>query len=218
VIRERVLVAAVATWFVACARPVPTREQVIIDSRTPSGAALAGVQLLRGDRVVGETDAAGRATISFAAAGESSILLTIRCPSDYRSPDEPLRVRAAPVRALGAAGDAFATTVTCVPLREDVAVVFSTRGVPRCPVLVDGVVRGETDADGFAHVLARGAPGSVLDLEIRGPVVDARRSWRRARSFRIEDHDGIALFEAEPPVSARGPRTRLRPRRIYRIE
>lgn len=206
----------VMSWLLtACSSTPQAPQRVALRAMAHAGAPLGGVRFILGGKLLGETKADGSAVVEI--SGETGKPLPIQgvCPPEYRSPTEPLWVRAGAIRSFDEKAHGPVNTLVCEPLLRSVAVVVSSHGVRGCPILVDGALRGETDASGVAHLLLQAAPESVLQLELRGP---RGSEWRKARTFRVHDEDDLLIMSEDVSVPRRkGAGAALRPN-IYRIQ
>lgn len=201
--------------------PLPESDHATIEARSSTGETLAGVELVLGGRVAAKTDVHGRAVVELPPAIGASgdhVRVSVRCPPEYQAVPDSITVLRRGIRTLDARAEAIASNVTCKPIAWNVAIVVSSRGVPRCPVVLDGARLGETDDHGFAHLLVRAAPETRAVVELRGPPDGGPSEWRLSRSFRVPDHDLVVTLEGRPVKPRRRASFAAGPQKLYRIQ
>lgn len=213
--RSVALACLVLLLLAACSARPPSRQRVALRAIDDTGNPLGSVRFVLGGKVVGQTNTDGRSVVEVSATGGKPLPIQVVCPPEYRRSNEPFWLRTGEVRSLDEDTRSSVNVVVCDPLLRNIAVVVSSHGVPGCPILVDGAVKGATDSSGVAHVLLQAAPESVLQVELRGP---GGSEWRRSRTYRVHDGDDVLIVGEDVPVARRLRAKIARPRKIYRIQ
>jgi hypothetical protein len=215
---------AAQAWLLAsfaCADgpPQPQRFAVLLRAQRPSGDAVAGVRVWADGRELGTTSERGTLQANLRGREGVAVELTAACPPAYRTEQPARRLVLRQVRAstTDRAGR-LQLTVRCEPLERDAAIVVlaSGRDSGALPIRVDGMIVGQTELDGSAHLLISATPHTPLRVELDTSARPDLRPSRPVHTFRVGEEDGILLVEqhfAGPPVRNRPPQRPARPMR-----
>jgi hypothetical protein len=187
----------------ACARPSPEPIEVGVRVNAESGSPIPGAQLrVRGD-YLGTTNALGQATLRVPGQAGERLPLSLTCPAGFTAKsDEVTLVLPEPTSPLASTAG---LDLVCQPMQHEAVVLVHTAGEAlSLPVKVDGVLVGQTDALGFAHVHVRATPESQFEVSL-DTSADARLAPANpAQSFRVASSDEVFVFEpAFQPTKAR---------------
>jgi hypothetical protein len=181
--------------------PLEVRVRVTSDGSTP----VPGAQLRARGEYLGSTDGSGDATLLIPGSPGASPSLALTCPDGFVSPpgeQTPLL----PAAGSGSSGRALALDLLCPPeLREAVVLVHAAGDARRLPVKVDGLVIGQTDALGFAHVHVRAAPDTEFEVSLDTSSNERLVPANPTRRYRLRRSDELFVLDAsfEQPKAAR---------------
>lgn len=153
---------AAALFVVSCANREPTVGRYsfrLLVTNVP-GEPLAGVAARIDGRLLGKTDEHGAVALALRGRDGQRVNIHVECPPNHQAPKAPLEV----ALFRYAAGSTPELTAVCAQERVAEAVVVRTPGAHDLPLYARGERIGETDAQGVAHLLLRGAPGENIDL------------------------------------------------------
>jgi hypothetical protein len=86
--------------------------------------------------------------------------------------------------------------VACQPeQREAVVLVHASGDAASLPVKVDGVVVGQTDSLGFAHVHVRATPASSFEVALDTTANEKLLPANPTQTFRLESRDEVFVFD-----------------------
>jgi hypothetical protein len=155
---------------------------------------------VRGD-AIGTTDALGRLTLQVQGQEGDRLPVALECPDGFNGPTggSPL--------ALTSGSGPLALELTCeLELREAVVLVHAAGEASRLPVKVDGVVVGQTDALGFAHLHVRAAPDSEFEVSLDTSANERLSPVNPVRRYRLLRSDELFVLDTtfqEPKASSR---------------
>ncbi|HET9929597.1 MAG TPA: hypothetical protein VFQ35_02870 [Polyangiaceae bacterium] len=124
------------------------------------GEPLSGVAARIDGRSLGKTDEQGVLALTLRGRDGQRLNLHLECPPNHKPPKAPLEV----ALFRYAAGSTPELTAVCEQETVAEAVVVRTPGARDVPLYARGERVGQTDAQGVAHLLLRGAPGENVDL------------------------------------------------------
>ncbi len=208
--RQALLLAALGS---GCAE---TRDEAIgvhVEVQADGARPIAGAQLrVRGD-YLGTTNALGRATLRVPGEEGERLPVTLTCPAGFSAePAQSILVLDEHVTTSGAPS----LSLNCrTEQREAVILVHAGGAAPSLPVKVDGVVVGQTDTLGFAHLHVRTNPESTFEVSLDTSANEALVPANPSREFRLERSDEIFVFDAafeQPRKQRRGAGAKRRPR------
>lgn len=141
----------------------PITLRVVSDNRP-----LPGAQILLRERELGSTDANGAFQMQTPGVEGTTVDLTVRCPSGFTSPAQPVPVVLRSTIALDRAqrGSGIETTAECPPSQRIAAVIVRTPGRANLPILYEGREITRTDLQGVAHMIFRVEPRQTLSFRI----------------------------------------------------
>lgn len=137
----------------------PVTLRVMNDARPMPGA-----QILIRDRPQGSTDAQGSFRMRMTGVEGLTVPVTVRCPSGFISPAEPITVTLRSSIAIdrNAHGGGIETTVQCPPDQRIAAVIVRTPNRANLPIFYQGREITRTDLQGVAHMIFKVHPRDVL--------------------------------------------------------
>jgi hypothetical protein len=190
-------------------RPFEIRAHVTSDGAIPVPGALVRVRGVP----LGTTDAFGRATLRIQGDEGERVPVALTCPEAFRATAGP-----SPLALTGGSEPDSAAPLTLeltcpLDLREAVVLVHAAGAASQLPVKVDGVVVGQTDALGFAHVHVRAAPDSEFEVSLDTTAHERLSPVNPTRRYRLQRSDELFVLDTsflEPRPSARKRRAAQR--------
>jgi hypothetical protein len=213
--RERLgaLVVAIALASAGCGAPEaedPAKLAFALDVNVTSdpGVGTPGAELIVAGQKLATTNPDGRAHLSVRGTEGDAVDITVRCPSGFQSPSEPISVS---LRRLSAGSRAPSFVARCAPLTRVVVVGIRAENGPNVPVTYLGKEVGRTDAWGAAHVVltvkANEQVALVLDTKSGRDKAPKLRPESPSLTFVAKDKDDFVSldqkFEIEKPPAAR---------------
>jgi hypothetical protein len=172
--------------------PLEVRVRVTSDGSTP----VPGAQLRARGEYLGSTDGLGEALLVLPGSGGAAPSLALTCPDGFTTPpgeEAPLL----PVAGAASPGRALSVDLLCPPELRDAVVLVHTAGeAGRLPVKVDGVVVGQTDALGFAHVHVRAAPDTEFEVSLDTSTNERLVPPNPTRRYRLRRSDELFVLDA----------------------
>jgi hypothetical protein len=122
--------------------------------------------------------------------------VAVACPEGF-SAQPAERQLELPASGVTDTAQPLTITLSCETLLHDaVVLVHAATRTSRLPVEVDGVVVGQTDELGFAHVHVRASSGSAFEVSLDTSGDSALAPANPGRSFKLGDGDELFVFDA----------------------
>ncbi|HTV22994.1 MAG TPA: hypothetical protein VMG12_30095 [Polyangiaceae bacterium] len=211
-----VLVSSAST-LAACSSPEPRAFDVGVEVTTAEGREpVPGAAVrARGEPAV-MTDALGRSLLHLRGQAGDRVPITLGCPGASGAPGSDAELILPGVSA-ASADEAPALRLTCAAASRDaVVLVHAAGGASSLPVKVDGVVVGQTDALGFAHVHVRTSSRAQFEVSLDTSSNPGLSPANPAQRFELDRTDELFVFDTtfDSAASARkGKRSAKKPRR-----
>jgi hypothetical protein len=220
-----IVAVAVAQASAACGAPEnedPTKLTFTVDVTVTSdpGVGTPGAELVAAGQKLATTRFDGRAHVSLRGAEGDAVEISVKCPSGFQSPTDPIGVS---LRRLSAGSRVPSFVVRCAPLTRTVVIGVRAENGPNLPVTYLGKEVGRTDACGAAHVVlsvkANEQIALVLDTKSGGDKAPKLRPESPSLTFVAKDKDDFVTLEqrfeiekaapARPRSPSRGGPTRI---------
>jgi len=185
--------------------PAPRLYPVLIRAASEDGDALAKIEIVSRDKVIGKTDSEGVLFTKLQGEEGMDFTFTPRCPQGAKPMGAAPAIR---LRTLGAQARPE-VEVTCGRDQRIAALLVSTPGFEGLPVLVHDRQVGRTDATGTAHVLLQGDPSTPLRVVLDTSSVPDVQPASPHRDLQIGTRDEIIVFA---PALTRPPK-KLEPKK-----
>ncbi len=182
------------TAAAACGQPPPPPAvSVVVRAHAENGAAVGGVEITMGSRVVARTDAEGKASLDVRGAEGDTYSLGVKCPAGFRSPTTPIPVRTFDIGTQTAPE----YSVVCHETRHTMVIAVRANDGPNLPVYYLGKEVARTDRSGSAHVSMDMDVHDRVELTLgtSGKENEKMHPQNPAASFEMPDHDDIQVFE-----------------------
>jgi hypothetical protein len=177
------------------------------DGRQP----LEGVEILDQKRVLGKTDAAGQVRLKLQGSEGASVALTVKCPTTFKSPEQPIVVG---LRQMSQNSPAPRFEAACVPLVRTVVVGLRAENGADLNVIRLNQVIGRTDPNGVAHLLIQASPGELIALTLNTASSPNLRPQSPTLTFKVADRNEMVLLEQKFTVQR--PVVKSKPKNIPR--
>ena len=185
--------------------PLPTFPVVIRVDSDP-GVPLQGANILRQDKVIGQSGPDGKLAITFQGTEGDVLEVHVQCPAAYVTPNGATLI---PLRKLSD-GKPPEYSIKCPPSLRHVVVVIRAENGPYMPVMHLNQMIGRTDASGAATFLANVQPNDSLEFTLMTSTDDAfkRHSPPDPKlQYLVQPQDEVvvlnqtfAVAKAPPPV------------------
>jgi hypothetical protein len=156
---------------------------------------VAGAQIRVRGVYLGTTDALGSATLRLPEEPNTPLPVALTCPDGFETPADE---RTLNVDGPGAADVRRASTLDLrcpVELRDAVVLVHAAGDASRLPVKVDGVLVGQTDTLGFAHIHVRAAPDSEFEVSLDTSANERLSPASPSRRYRLRRSDELFVLD-----------------------
>jgi hypothetical protein len=187
--------------LVACA-PKPEQRSYAVNllvEREP-GVPAPNVALALAGKLVGRSDAAGRARLELYGFEGGAVSIDVQCPAGSEPP-APLHARLLTFMQ----GATPTLHALCTPKNRRTAVVVrATRG-SHLPVVYHAKTLGVTDGEGVAHIVLEGRPGDAFELTLDTALRPELRPQNPGASFAIVADDSVTSYDTEFSVKAQDP-------------
>jgi hypothetical protein len=170
----------------------PSAFPVVIVARSDAQKPLSGVEIGLGKKIVGKTDGAGEVRLELRGNEGNTVLLSVRCPETFASPDKPITVG---LRQLSPGSPPPTFETACVPLVRKVVVGLRAENGPNLPIMRLNQLVGRTDAQGTAHVMLQAAPDEQVVLTLDTSNSPQLRPQNPTLTFVARDRDELLLLE-----------------------
>lgn len=183
-----------------------------ISARSESQAAVPGVEISTSKGILGVTDTNGNVRITLHGAEGDKVALTVKCPSQYASPDEPLRVG---LRQLGDGKTSARFEVECFSLVHQVVVGLRAENGANLPIFRLKKLVGRTDDAGIAHVLLEASANEQVALTLDTSSNRSLLPQNPTLDFVTRDSEELVLLSHKFTVKQPPPK-RVTPRNVPR--
>jgi hypothetical protein len=156
------------------------------------GEPLAGADVFYKTKQIGKSDASG--TVGFLLHGAEGEVydLTVKCPDGYQSPAKPVSVTLRKTTDKAARPE---YDVDCPKTTRKVVVAVRADSGPNLPILYLGVVKGQTDQSGAAHIALDVPPNQMFQLQISTDGDKDLRPQNPTATFEVKQADELFVFE-----------------------
>lgn len=213
---RRWLRSATAALAFACAGPEPLIFDVRVEVTTHDGKEpVPGALVQVRNEPAATTDALGRSLLRVRGQAGDRVAVSLACPAGTGAPP-PRAELFLPGSPSTSAEDAPTLRLACpVASHDAVVLVHAGAAAARLPVKIDGVVVGQTDSLGFAHVHVRSDAPASFEVSLDTSSTPALSPPYPARNFQIAREDQLFVFDTplKSAPSARKPRRASNERR-----
>ena len=183
------LLGPVAAFGCASPKP-PTRYEILVEVTSDPEKAVAGAPIVIGERVVAETNAEGRATVSVFGAEGEMVDVGVRCPARHTTPP-PTRVS---LHRIAETTDPPRHALRCEPLVRSVIVAIRAPGGASLPVLHMSSVVATTNPEGAATAHLELSPGQPFELSFDTKHAPDLRPANPTIRLVAPDRDGVVML------------------------
>lgn len=172
------------------------RYQVVFKAEDDRGVPLPGLPIRVGETLLGETSPGGTLIVQVAAKEGERYPLQAPCPEDHNADDPPVDVFFRSTKGLG--GDVqnhIELTIVCARTRRLAALLIHADGYEDMPISIDGVVRGRTGAEGFAHLRLDRQPGVQFQVSLDSSSHPTLVPANPSQTMSVGEDDGLFVFE-----------------------
>jgi hypothetical protein len=190
-----------------CAEPPPPEPfQVTVKVEGDPGKPLAGANLARANRLLGTTNAEGRALLKIAGVEGEITDVTVTCPEGFQAPTKPLSIR---LTRLAEKSKTPEYAVQCPPSMRRVVVAVRAENGPNLPVMYLDRAVTRTDAAGAASFALEVPPGSQFTVALSTAERKDIKPISPSKLFVVSSQDDVFLFDqkfdVEKKKAAPGP-------------
>lgn len=194
-----------------CSAPPPSKPFVVsVKVEGDPGKPVPGASMSRANRLIGVTDAAGRAALEIDGVEGEITDVGVLCPEGFQSPPRPLSIR---LTRLAESTKVPEYVVSCPPATRRVVVAVRAENGPNLPVMYLDRQVTRTDAAGAASFALEVPPNAqftvVLDTTERKDIKPINPSML----FVVNGQDDVFLFDQKLDVEKK----RLPPPPVVRI-
>lgn len=179
----------------ACSSSEPRTFDVRVAVTTRGGEPVPGAEVQLRSEPPAATNDAGQVTLRLSGRAGERVPVTLGCPAGFRAPpgEVALVLPGAPRASRDAAP---ALELAChADVRTAVVLVRAAGATPSLPVKVDGVVVGQTDSLGFAHLHIQARPATTFEVSLDTSANGALSPADPAQRFRIGAADDLYVFD-----------------------
>lgn len=188
--------------------PPPDPFGVVVKIESDPGQPIQGASVSRANRLLGTTDAEGRAHLKIAGVEGEITDVVVTCPEGFQSPNKPLSIR------LARLADKSKTPeygVSCPPSVRRVVVAIRAENGPNLPVhYLDRPVT-RTDASGAASFALEVPPGAQFNVVLSTKERPDIKPLNPSKLFVVSAQDDVFLFDQRFEVERKPPPRRPRP-------
>jgi hypothetical protein len=176
----------------------PFEVQVTVVS--DPGAPLPGASVLSGNRVVGTTGDAGTARLQVQGNEGDQVELTIKCPTNFESPNKPLLVS---LRRFAPGSPPPQFGARCPPALRTLVVGVRAESGPNLPVMVLGRPVARTDSSGAALFSIQARPSEQVEVTVNTaePGAEQLRPQSPTLTFVAKETDDFVVLEVNFTVA-----------------
>jgi len=214
--RGSMLLALAILGGVACADETsePILFSLDVNAVDDRGGAIPGIEVHVGETAIGKTEEDGHLRARVHASDGQSFRFHAKCPGGHSSSKIPDRVVFRDTRGLeGSRTQSMKFQIRCTRNERVVALLVHAGGQAGMSVLVDGVVSGTTNAEGFAHLRLDVEPNSEFEVSLDSSAFPELLPSNPRRVLTIGDEDELVVFE---PAFSTAPKPERKSRRRRR--
>jgi hypothetical protein len=203
--------------LVSCQQPPPPAPfQIFVRVDSDPGRPVEGASITHANKVIGTTNAEGRAMLTFPGAEGEIADVLVMCPEGFQSPTKALSLR---LTRLADKTKVPEYSVACPPTMRRVVVAVRADNGPNLPVVYLNRAVGRTDGSGAAHFALEVAPGSQFQVQLDTGDRKDLKPQKPTKAFVVNQQDDILLFDQKFTVErkiVRAPKGPSIPRPISR--
>ncbi len=216
---NRIILILCAVFVVgACGEEerVPEHYTLTFSAQDDRGEPLAGVPILVGETSMGQTGSDGTLIAEVTAHDGDRYPLAAPCPSPHDDAEVPSEVLFLGTRGLGGDKNArLEIRILCSRRSRVAALLVHAEGRAGIPILVDGVERGKTGPEGFAHLRLEGSAHEQFQVALDTSAYPTLVPKDPRHEVQLGDADALFVFQpqltvAEPPAKPKRKRRRRR--------
>jgi hypothetical protein len=187
----------------SCAEP-PKPPSFLIAVRVESdpGRAIPGASVTRAGRLLGTTDANGRATLTLDGVEGEITDVNVACPDGFQSPAKPVNIK---LTHLAEKTKIPEYSVQCPPSMRRVVVAVRAENGPNLPVIYLDRAVTRTDAAGAASFALEVPPGSQFTVALSTAERKDIKPLSPSKLFVVSQHDDVFLFDQRFEVEKKKP-------------
>lgn len=204
-------IAVALAGALSCAEPPPPEPfQVSVKVESDPGKPVQGASISRSSKLLGTTDAAGRATLKIPGVeGEISDAL-VTCPEGFLSPTKPINIR---LTRLADKSKMTEYSVQCPPSKRYVVIAVRAENGPNLPVMYLDKPVTRTDAAGAASFALAVPAGTTFTVALNTDERKDIRPISPAKIFAVSSQDDVLLFDQRFDVEKK----KAPPRPVIRV-
>ena len=165
-----------------CAEPPkPPSFLIAVKVESDPGRPISGASIARTNRLLGTTDAAGRATLSLEGVEGEITDVNVTCPEGFQTPAKAVNIR---LTRLAEKSKIPEYAVQCPPSMRRVVVAVRADNGAHLPVMYLDKAVTRTDASGAASFALEVPPGAQFTVALSP-----------SKLFVVRAHDDVFLFD-----------------------
>ncbi len=186
-------VSSLFTFGSSCAEPPPPEPfQIAVKVESDPGKAVPGATISRSNKVLGTTNAEGRATLKIGGVEGEITDVMVACPEGFQTPTRPLNIR---LTRLAEKTKIPEYSAQCPPSMRRVVVAVRADNGPHLPVMYLDRQVTRTDAAGAASFALEVPPGSQFTVALN--TIERRdiKPISPSKLFVVNSQDDVFLFD-----------------------
>jgi len=190
-------------FLAACGEP-PKAPAFLVAVRVEAdpGRPIPGATVARANRLLGTTDANGRATLTLDGVEGEITDVTVTCPDGFQSPAKPVNLK---LTHLAEKTKIPEYAVQCPPSMRRVVVAVRAENGPHLPVLYLDRPVTRTDASGAASFALEVPPGTQFTVALGTSERKDIKPLNPSKLFIVSQHDDVFLFDQRFEVERKKP-------------
>jgi hypothetical protein len=191
---RRVLPTAICSLVISsCAEPPPPEPfQISMRVESDPGKPIVGASIARTNKVLGTTDASGRASLKIGGVEGEITDIVVTCPEGFQSPSKPINIR---LTRLAEKTKIAEYSVQCPPSVRRVVVAIRAENGPHLPVMYLDRPVTRTDAAGAASFALEVPPGSQFTVGLNTVERKDIKPLNPSKLFVVSQQDDVFLFD-----------------------
>jgi hypothetical protein len=182
--------------------PPPSPFTISVRIESDPGKPIAGASVSRASRLLGTTDAEGRATLQIAGVEGEVADVTVTCPEGFQTPAKPLSIR---LTRLAEKSKVPEYAVQCPPSMRRIVVAVRAENGPNLPVVYLDRPVTRTDAAGAASFALEVPPGSQFTVALSTLERKDIKPINPSKLFVVSTQDDVFLFDQKFEVEKKRP-------------
>jgi hypothetical protein len=156
------------------------------------GRPVVGANMARANRILGTSNAEGRATLQIAGAEGEITDVTVTCPEGFQPPSKPLSIR---LTRLAEKSKVPEYGIQCPPSMRRVVVAVRAENGPNLPVMYLDRPVTRTDSSGAASFALEVPPGAQFTVALNTLERKDIKPISPSKLFVVSAQDDVFLFD-----------------------